>query len=289
LTKKIQVIDSDIASLKNLNDKEEQIKKAYETINKLQQWNSDANNRITTLQEEIEMLSAKLTEKENDLKEQNLLLEDIKKKQTEAETTVKKLIHSFELPADRILYKVLENIHELATNNSPINAYFCYAWPKQADTKEKEKLHKWLRQLKEYLKKAGFAKVFLDIDVIGAGSTTTTMEKYLKESNVFFLIGTKRFKERMIESTKNNLQFELELIFSMHSKRKNSKSFIIPLLLESKNMDDIFKTENDKYNFKEHLIYDFYASYKLGDNDQCFLKVYLLALKIQVFYQVYLV
>jgi len=205
-----------------------------------------------------------LKEKEDSLLEEQKRMESLRKMTKTTTEKLQKYILGYLPPTDQIFSNALEQIKEMikeSIKREPKKAYISYAWNKI--TSENTKLQRWLDLFSSHLKKGGFSRVFLDIRAMGAGNTLNIMSKNIEESDVCFIIGTRRFAERISEKS-NNLIYELQLI-TAEKKPNEKEKVIIPLLLEG-TITEIFEKGN--WGWIKYLIYDFSKDYKFETKEK---------------------
>jgi len=133
-------------------------------------------------------------------------------------------------------------------NKKPLpKCFISYAWYQDGD--KTKKLQSWLLEFKKYLEQAG-ADIFFDVKDMQL-NMNNTMQQNIANSDYIFIIATPRLKERADEQTAttapNNLQFELNHIFS------TKQDHILPIIWEG----DFKSSIPTKYTFSQNLCYDF--------------------------------
>jgi hypothetical protein len=116
----------------------------------------------------------------------------------------------------------VQNIKEHTPH--PLHCFISYAWETNSTTNKE--LQGRLQRLKDDLEVAGM-KVTLDICNM-KDSMRNFMVQGINRAHKVLLVCTPRLKDRAAETTKNNLQFELETALE---KGKTTREFIVPLVM----------------------------------------------------------
>ena len=106
--------------------------------------------------------------------------------------------------------------------------FLSYSWP--VDEPTKKALHLFLKQLADYLRAAGAASVFLDIEKMN-DVIRDKMTQNVAASDIFIAVCSKRMKERGEDETTNVYTELSEALKNAHKLK------IIPLLYEEGGVD----------------------------------------------------
>jgi hypothetical protein len=179
-----------------------------------------ARRRFAGLQKAAQEAQQKLREEEQRQRERvEWLQKQIELYQVKGMSPAQKSYRNYLKDVKRLT--IVQNYREHSPH--PLRCFISYAW--ETDPKANKELQERLTRLKDDLEVAGM-EVVLDLRDM-KGDMKKFMNQGIRRAHKLLLVCTPRLRERALECTKNNLQFELKTALK---KEKSTPGFIVPLL-----------------------------------------------------------